>query len=218
MRVDCVSAPGCRWALADRDGGGKGGGTRRLCCVKTRRRWRTGWGFVVHIMPFANTMRVLCVWWCVELCEGLGGLSGRQAGARTEACLAANKWQVAESKEWYMGGCSLFVLMLSHAEMMQRQRVMEALHAAQLDTKKKTQVAATRPRASRAPPFLCSPCSRARPSLFSPCSCVSAPLARACPCSLAPTRLYLLCVPRLLRGLLALQGLLTPTIPRTQSV
>ena len=43
-----------------------------------------------------------------------------QAALRTEACLAANNWQLAESKESsYVGGCSLFVLMLSHAEMNQ---------------------------------------------------------------------------------------------------
>ena len=63
-----------------------------------------------------------------------------QAALRTEACLASNSWQLSESKESYVGGCGLFVLMLSHAEMAQRHRVMEALHAAQLDTKKKSQV------------------------------------------------------------------------------
>ena len=55
-----------------------------------------------------------------------------KAALRTEACLAANNWQLAESKESYMGGCSTFVLMLSQAEMNQRHRVMEALHAAQV--------------------------------------------------------------------------------------
>ena len=68
----------------------------------------------------------------------------RQAALRTEACLASNNWQLSESKESYVGGCGLFVLMLSHSEMNQRHRVMEALHAAQLDTKKKSQVRGAR--------------------------------------------------------------------------
>ena len=78
--------------------------------------------------------------------SGLGMMAGNlmrlqwQAALRTEACLASNSWQLSESKESYVGGCGLFVLMLSHAEMAQRHRVMEALHAAQLDTKKKSQV------------------------------------------------------------------------------
>ena len=64
----------------------------------------------------------------------------RQAGARTEACLAANKWQIADTKEAYMGGNPHFVLMLSQAAIQQRQRAFDALHTAQLDTKKKSQV------------------------------------------------------------------------------
>ena len=84
------------------------------------------------------------------------GAGARQAALRTEACLASNSWQLSESKESYVGGCGLFVLMLSHAEMNQRHRVMEALHAAQLDTKKKSQVRGARHAA-------CCPPARSRP-------------------------------------------------------
>ena len=69
---------------------------------------------------------------------------------RTEACLASNHSQLVESKETYMGGMGVFVCMLSPAEMNQRHRVMETLHAAQLDSKKKVQRMAQREREQQA--------------------------------------------------------------------